>query len=212
MLLTDLLSKGGVVMGVLLLLSVYVVAVVFYKLWQFWQEGAGRTAFLPQIVELVQDKKLTEAMQIAENEHSPVARMLEVQIPALSDKKITPEQMEKQVASEAVRQLRPFESHLRGLELVATIAPLLGLLGTIIGMIAAFSKIQEVGARIDPSMLAGGIWEALLTTVAGLSVAVPALVIYYFVDGRIEKLRLLMQDTAESLAMVYAAPKAKKKA
>jgi biopolymer transport protein ExbB len=60
------------------------------------------------------------------------------------------------------------------LELISTIAPLLGLLGTVLGMIAAFQALQESGSRADPAILAGGIWEALLTTAAGMAVAIPA--------------------------------------
>ena len=74
-------------------------------------------------------------------------------------------------------------SHLRGLEMTASVAPLMGLLGTVIGMINSFSKLSMSGTRVDPTILAGGIWEALLTTAGGLAVAIPALAAHYGMLG-----------------------------
>ena len=73
--------------------------------------------------------------------------------------------------------------------MISNIAPLLGLLGTVIGMITAFSKLEESGSRVDPAILAGGIWEALLTTAFGLIVAIPALAAFYWLDGRVDNVR-----------------------
>jgi len=86
-------------------------------------------------------------------------------------------------AGELVRRM---EASLRGLATVATLAPLLGLLGTVIGMIRAFMAIEGQGANVSPALLAGGIWEALLTTAAGLTVAIPCLMFHNLFQGRIE--------------------------
>ncbi len=83
--------------------------------------------------------------------------------------------------------IRRMEASLRGLATVAALAPLLGLLGTVIGMIRAFMVIEGQGANISPALLAGGIWEALLTTAAGLTVAIPCLVFHNIFQGRIEQ-------------------------
>jgi len=85
---------------------------------------------------------------------------------------------------------------LRPLELIATIAPLLGLLGTVLGMIAAFQALQEAGSRADPATLAGGIWEALLTTAAGMAVAIPAAMALTWFESVVDRLRLEMEDAA----------------
>jgi biopolymer transport protein ExbB len=79
------------------------------------------------------------------------------------------------------------ETSLRGLATVAALAPLLGLLGTVIGMIRAFMVIESHGSAVSPALLAGGIWEALLTTAAGLSVAIPCLLFHNLFQGRIEQ-------------------------
>ena len=81
------------------------------------------------------------------------------------------------------------ERHNRTLELIGLIAPLLGLLGTILGMITAFKALQSSGAQADPAVLAGGIWEALLTTAFGLAVAIPAIVAFNLSENRIDRLR-----------------------
>ncbi len=211
MLLTELLTKGGVVMGLLLVISVYVVAVVMYKFYQFLGAGLGDKHFLREIMDHAQDKNLPEAMRIAGNEKTPLAKLLFSQIQWLSDKNTSRELAEKRVAGEGGLLLRPYESHLRGLEMVANISPLLGLLGTIMGMIRAFSTIEEAGARIEPAMLAGGIWEALLTTVAGLSVGVFALAAHYVLDARVERLRLLMQDSSDAIFVLHDTAPAKRK-
>jgi len=82
--------------------------------------------------------------------------------------------------------IRRMESSLRGLATVAAVSPLLGLLGTVIGMIRAFIQIESHSASVSPALLAGGIWEALLTTAAGLTVAIPCLMFHNFFQGRIE--------------------------
>lgn len=83
--------------------------------------------------------------------------------------------------------IRRMEVSLRGLATVAALSPLLGLLGTVIGMIRAFMVIEGHGAGVSPALLAGGIWEALLTTAAGLTVAIPCLMFHNLFQGRIER-------------------------
>lgn len=83
------------------------------------------------------------------------------------------------------------------LELITTIAPILGLTGTVTGMISTFQAIGEHGSRVDPSVLAGGIWEALITTAAGLLVALPAHVAYHFLENRLSELIQTVQEIVD---------------
>ncbi|MFP6717413.1 MAG: MotA/TolQ/ExbB proton channel family protein, partial [Alphaproteobacteria bacterium] len=76
----------------------------------------------------------------------------------------------------------------------ANLSPLLGLLGTVLGMIKAFARLESAGTKVDPAILAGGIWEALLTTAFGLSVAIPALAAFYILEGQVENVRAQMKD------------------
>ncbi len=201
MLLIEALEKGGAVMAILMLLSVYVFAVILYKLYQFWKLQIFRTAFVADILASVEDRKMTEAVRIASNQKSPIARVLETSLRCLSgtNTNMSSANRMRLIEASGAREMKAFESHLRGLEMVANIAPLLGLLGTVIGMVKAFSGISQIGSRVDPSVLAGGIWEALLTTVAGLIVAIPALAAHYIIDGRIENARAVMSDSVSRI-------------
>jgi len=89
----------------------------------------------------------------------------------------------------AVEKLAGLEKYNRLLELVGLISPLLGLLGTILGMVAAFQTLQNTGGQADPGILAGGIWEALLTTALGLIIAIPAIVVHNICDNRYDKIQ-----------------------
>ena len=91
-------------------------------------------------------------------------------------------------------QLVRLRRHLRTLEVIATISPLLGLLGTVIGMIAAFQQLQQGSGAVDPKVLSGGIWEALLTTAAGLVVAIPATVMFNILSGFTDRFQQLTED------------------
>ena len=189
-------------MVVLIGLSIYAFGVIFYKFYQFAMAGVWNTKFVDYAMQPIKRGELTEAMRMLAPVKSPVARMMRVSIHGLLNRNMSVKSRESEIARIAGQDLRYLESHMRGLEMVATTAPLLGLLGTVIGMVRAFSKLGEAGSRVDPSVLAGGIWEALLTTVGGLMVAIPAIAAYYIIDSIIERVRASMQDaTTQVLAM-----------
>lgn len=192
--LSSMIAKGGTVMAILIALSVYVVAVILYKVWQFWQAKITEIDFVGEVVEYVEDKNTPEALRVSANQVNPLARVIEVALNAITSKKMSPEKRDRAISAVGSAHIRRLETHMRGLEMVANISPLLGLLGTVVGMVKAFSSIEQFGSQVDPSMLAGGIWEALLTTVAGLSVAIPALAAHYMLDQKIENFRATMQE------------------
>jgi biopolymer transport protein ExbB len=130
-----------------------------------------------------------------------LAAMRAAQNPALDR-----EAAEAETARVARKLLAQARAGLRGLELASTIGPLLGLLGTVTGMIAAFQALQEAGSRADPATLAGGIWEALLTTAAGMAVAIPAQVALTWFDSVVDALRHDMEDAATQI--LHGAPRA----
>ena len=111
------------------------------------------------------------------------------------DQKIVREDVERI----ALREVGKLRSYMRPLEAIVQIAPLLGLFGTVIGMIEAFQTLQSAGSEADPAVLAGGIWVALLTTAVGLAVAIPLAFVVSWFDGRIESERLTMQESITSL-------------
>ena len=95
--------------------------------------------------------------------------------------------------------MRELERFLPTLALVANVAPLLGLMGTVTGMIKAFQAIQNLGGKVNASVLAGGIWEAMLTTAEGLAVAIPALVAHHMLQGKVHNLVADLQFEAGQL-------------
>jgi biopolymer transport protein ExbB len=194
--------KGGWVMYIIVALSVYTVAILFFKAYQFFTAGVFNTRFIDPVMLFVKRGELTDASKLLAKERGPVARIMRVAIDCILNRDMSMKSREAEIARVGATELRYLESYMRPLEMVSTVAPLLGLTGTVIGMIASFSKLSEAGSRIDPSMLAGGIWEALITTVGGLLVAIPALAAYYVIDGQIEKVRATMRDvTVQILAL-----------
>ena len=129
----------------------------------------------------------------------PIARVMEEAIVAVQDETLSEEGREGQVSRAGSQEVRNLESYLRGLEIVGNTSPLIGLLGTVTGMISAFAALESAGTKVDPSLLAGGIWEALLTTAFGLFVGIPTLAAFYLFEGRLERVRNMMQEAATQL-------------
>ncbi len=194
--------KGGWVMFPIVGLSIYALGVVLFKSYQFQNGGVLNTRFIDRVMVSVKRGELTDASQLLAREKGPVARIMRVSIECILNRDMSMKSRESEIARIGSSEIRYLESHLRGLEMTFTAAPLLGLLGTVIGMVRSFSQLAEAGSRIDPSMLAGGIWEALITTAGGLCVAVPALGAYYLLDAAIERVRATMKDvTIQILAL-----------
>lgn len=194
--------KGGWVMYLLISLSIYSLGIVLFKAYQFITSAALNTAFIDRVMTYVKRGELTDAAKQLSGEKGPVARIMRVAIDCILNREMSMKSREAEISRIGSGELRYLESHMRGLEMAATTAPLIGLMGTVIGMIKAFSKLSEAGSRIDPSMLAGGIWEALVTTAGGLVVAIPSLAAYYIIDSLIERVRATMRDvTIQVLAL-----------
>lgn len=194
--------KGGPVMYLIVALSIYALGIVLFKAYQFTSGGVFNSGFIDRVMMHVKRGELSDAAHILNREKGPVARIMRVAIECVMNREITMKSRESEIARVGSGELRYLESHMRGLEMASSIAPLLGLLGTVIGMIIAFSKLAESGSRVDPSMLAGGIWQALIATVGGLCVAVPSLACYYLIDSIIERVRASMRDvTVQILAL-----------
>lgn len=195
--LAELIDKGGVVIIILIMLSIYVMTIIFFKAYQFVKEGHFDGNKLRQLIQSLKEGNIEQALAIAKKQKGAMGAVLSVAVACGQNEHMSKEQRECSVEHVGMNHLRRLESHLRGLDMVANVAPLLGLLGTVIGMVAAFSTLESAGTRVDPSLLAGGIWQALLTTVAGLTVGIPALAAYYIIDGRVEHLRKSMKEASE---------------
>jgi len=195
--LLDYFERGGPVMYVMLSLSIYGVAVILFKVYQFWNAGMfSRNTFIDKAVQEIRGGDLQRASRTLSRVKGPIARIMRVALDCVANREISQRSKEAEIARVGAADIRYLESHLRGLEMIANIGPLLGLLGTVMGMVTAFSKLEAAGARVDPSLFAGGIWEAFLSTVAGLIVAIPAIAAYYITDALIERVRATMRDVS----------------
>lgn len=192
--LVGLLETGGPVAGVLLLFSVLALTIVLLKLWQFTTLGVGRRRFIETALEYWRDGDPGQALGVLSRVRNPVAQVLEVAIRGRWRSPENENRVREEVERVASGWLEQLRRHLRGLELVATLSPLLGLLGTVLGMIEAFRRLEEAGQQVDPAILSGGIWEALLTTALGLAVAIPAVIMLNWLERVIERLAHRMED------------------
>jgi biopolymer transport protein ExbB len=191
-----LYEKGGLVMYGLTALSIYAVGVVIFKIIQFARENVFDRSFIEPALREIKQGDRNQAFKTLSETKGPVAHIMRVTFECVANREMSQKSKEAEIMRVGSGNIRYLESHLRGLEMIATVAPLMGLLGTVIGMISSFSKLSISGSRVDPTMLAGGIWEALLTTAGGLAVAIPALAAHYILDGIIEKVRATMKDVS----------------
>ena len=198
----ELFEKGGVVMLILAALSVYTIAIILFKIYQFSTAGMFNSRFIEPTIKAIKEGDLVKAKAILGKSKGPVARIMQVALNCVSDREMLQSSRDSEISRVGSTDIRYLESQMRGLEMVSNIAPLLGLLGTVIGMVTAFSRLESAGSRVDPSLLAGGIWEALLTTVGGLVVAIPAVAAYYIFDGLIERVRGTMKDVSIQIMML----------
>jgi biopolymer transport protein ExbB len=194
----------GPVGVVLVLLSVFSLTLILNKLYIFLFARLGRTRQIEQAMLALEDQGVEAVAESLGEDRHPVALMLSAGVERIAAGEPR-EAVEAEIRAVATHELQQLSRYDRLLELIGLIAPLLGLLGTIIGMIAAFQGLQSAGSRVDPAVLAGGIWEALLTTALGLVVAIPAIVTFNMAENRIDRLRQYASVTVSRfLARVYA--------
>jgi biopolymer transport protein ExbB len=197
---TSILQQGGPVMYVLLALSVLAVAIALAKTWQLFQAGFRRQGRLvEQGIEKALGGDVRGARALLDDCSSPVARVASVTLRLLFVEGVDASTAAIEIQRVGTAQIRSLESWLRGLTAIAHLSPLLGLLGTIFGMIEAFQQIEQAGKHVSPALLAGGIWEALLTTAFGLAVAIPATGAFFLLEGEIDNIRAAMKDAVARL-------------
>lgn len=192
--LLSLLHRGGPVVWILVLLSFFALTLIIAKIFQFWRLGIASHGFLEDSLRHWRRGHWQDAIKTLDRApRQPVARVMDAAMQGL-----LAEHQEAVVREEVTRIAKNHIERLRGwmraLELIANLSPLLGLLGTVLGMIEAFQKLENAGNQVDPALLSGGIWQALLTTAVGLIVAIPALVAHQWLDRRIDRCAHMMED------------------
>ena len=177
--LNGLFALGGPVIAVLLVMSVLTFSVAIYKFWQFSVSGVGRHRILSEALGLWDEGNQPAARARLRASRSYLAPLLGKAMDGFGRTGI-----EERLDAEAGQEFATLERGFRLLDTIAQVAPLLGLFGTVLGMIEAFRSLQNAGSSVDPSLLAGGIWVALLTTAVGLAVAIPTSMILAWLESR----------------------------
>ncbi|MCM8792980.1 MAG: MotA/TolQ/ExbB proton channel family protein [Candidatus Omnitrophica bacterium] len=195
----EIIQKGGPVMYPIIFCSILSLAVVIERLYHLHRAKIDTQEFMDNIANILRRNRLRDALQKCEETPGPIAHILKAGILKQGRPR---EEIKEAIEDAALQEIPRLEKNLGILATVAHIAPLLGLLGTVTGMVRAFQVVQEKSASlnpINPGDLAGGIWEALLTTVAGLVVAIPTFVVYNYLVSRVDGFILEMERSATEL-------------
>lgn len=193
--LAALVEMGGWVVGVLLAVSVLAGAVVLWKLWHLAHLRVGRHGALATALDRWNAGDHAAARAAMRQAGTPLATLGLRAVSGGAGDAALRARLHAEVEAHAARA----EAGLGMLDSIAQVAPLMGLFGTVLGMIEAFRALQGAGAAVDPSVLAGGIWVALLTTAVGLGIAMPVSVILQAFDARIAAERRQAAAMVETL-------------
>ena len=195
----DIVNKGGPMMYLIILSSILAFGVVIDRIYNLYKARIDADKFMDEITNVLKRNKIIESIEMCNNTPGPIAHIVKAGI--LKHDRSKPE-IKEAVEEAAQLEIPRLEKHLPILATIAHITPLLGLLGTVAGMIRSFQVIQMKAlalAPVNPGDLAGGIWEALLATVAGLAVAIPTYVAYNYLTSQIDNLVYDMERSATDL-------------
>ena len=189
-------QEGGPLMYLILICSVIGLTVFLERVYHLHRARIDTDKFMTNIRALLGEGKVREAVEFCSKTPGPVAHILKA---GLSKHTASRSEIREAVEDAGVHEVPRLEKNLVILATIAHIAPLLGLLGTVLGMIRTFMTIEEMEGLVNPSDLAGGIWEALLTTAFGLLVAILAYVAYNFLVSRVGGMVLDMETSATEI-------------
>ncbi len=194
--LLDAFLKGGFIMWPILACSIIGLAVTIDRFIVLRKAKINVPAFMVRIRGFIKKKDISGAISYCMQEKSPIANIVRK---GLKKYKYGQERVKDAIENAGSQEISKLEKGLSVLASVAGIAPLLGFLGTVTGMIQAFMTIQELAGAANPSDLAGGIWEALITTAFGLIIGIPALALYNYFLSTVKKLVGEMETVANDV-------------
>lgn len=187
--LSELFKKGGFAMWPLLVCSIVGLAIILERSAYYFLLRFNYVRFLAELKRLIDARKIKEASAACRKSAHPVAKLADLYLRNLNSDELRNEILKR----EGSLALEKVERRLRGLAALTHIAPLLGLLGTVTGLVTAFHQIEVLGSQVRPADLAAGIWEALITTVFGLVIAIPCMATYHGFESITDKIARRMQ-------------------
>ena len=190
---SNIIELGGPVVTILIIISIFGFAVALFKFFQFSSLSAARFQQLHEAVDSWASGDTNGARDILAKIKWPIAATVQFGLEKQST--ANEDQLREELTRQANSFLNPYAKFLRPLELIYYLAPVLGLLGTVLGMIEAFKGLEaSSGLDKDSTALAGGIWEALLTTAVGLSIAIPFTMIHAWLESRLDNITEMTSD------------------
>ncbi|RCK39170.1 flagellar motor protein MotA [Thalassospira profundimaris] len=190
----DLVDRAGAVGWILAAMAVIGLVLFFYKMVGFIRRGLFADGFVPELEQHLVAGDDEQALNLLKRRRHPAAGIgcLGMSLPVGdADSR---ESASDLIASRAHKEIDSLNGGLRLMSAIAVLSPLLGLLGTVMGMINAFQQMEGAGSRIDPSVLSGGIWLALLTTAIGLVVAIPATALHMWMQGLVNRAAAVTEE------------------
>jgi biopolymer transport protein ExbB len=187
----EFLSKGGILVVPILFCSVLVLAIFCERIIRYAVNRRRGKDIENKVAKLIVEGRVEDAVTLSRQSNSPMGRILEKAIQA---RDLDNDMLESVIVNATENEVRDLSAYLQALATIGNIAPLLGLLGTIIGMIKAFMVIQDMGGKVNAAVLAGGIWEAMLTTALGLAVALPTMVAHSYLVAKVDTYEARLQN------------------
>lgn len=200
--LADMLGVGGPVVAILLVFSVVAVSLIVAKWLQLLQATWHSKARVAGSLSLWRAGEAEQARSTLEGSRQPVPSLVASAMHSVMVHGDGP-LVREELARQASHRVASLKSYLKPLEVIATLSPLLGLLGTVMGMILAFQQMEAAGNQVDPSVLSGGIWQALLTTAAGLIVAIPVVMLHSYLERKSDH---IVDEMEDALTAVFTGP------
>lgn len=200
----ELIAIGGPIVWILSAFSVLALTIGIVKLWQFWSVRRLPNANTTKALQHLQAQQRNQAILMLKNLRCPSAQVIKATLELFEQQVLAIDEIKQEALRLARLRISELGNFLRPLEVIATTAPLLGLLGTVLGMIEAFQAMESAGAQVNPAVLSGGIWQALLTTAVGLGVAIPVSLLHSWLERRVEQQAQQLQDDLEQLFTLEA--------
>lgn len=199
-----LFLAGGPIMWPILICSIWAMAIIIDKIWHLRCIRIDTSSFLKEILGKIKEQKVKEAVSDCDSTASHIGPILKAGILKRGRSRL---EIKEAIEDASLYEIPLLEKNLSALATIAHVSPLLGLLGTVTGMVRCFQTIQLKATSlrpVSPGDLAGGIWEALLTTVAGLVVAIPAFISYNYLVAKVNNIILEMEKAATELVNLLA--------
>lgn len=194
----DVFEQGGWMMYPLLLTSIVGLAVIFERAYVIlFQTKRIEQDSLDKLFKLLKDQKKTEALTVLKKHGDLLSPLL---INVINSKNEAEQEKAASYAGDYI--LFALQKRLSVLSAIGSTAPLMGLLGTVLGMIEVFSDVSSLGNNVNAALLAGGIWKALITTAAGMSIAIPALIVYHYLHRRVAELANYLHHNAGAVIAI----------